>query len=44
MGRGDWGAPHGMPSARLPTVLHFRVDERTFAEFSREARESKKAT
>ncbi len=40
--RGDWSAPHGMPSEWLPKVLHFRVDETTFAEFAREIRESKK--
>ena len=37
--RGDWSAPNGMPSDWLPTVLHFRVDENTFAEFTRETRE-----
>jgi hypothetical protein len=40
--KGDWSAPHGMPSEWLPTVLRFRVDENTFAEFSREIREDKK--
>jgi hypothetical protein len=34
--KGDWSAPHGMPSEWMPTVLHFRVDENTFAEFTRE--------
>jgi hypothetical protein len=33
-----------MPSEWLPTVLHFRVDENTFAEFARDMREDKKAT
>jgi hypothetical protein len=42
--KGDWNAPHGMPSDWLPTVLRFRVDENTFAEFTREVREDKKAT
>jgi hypothetical protein len=42
--KGDWGAPQGMPSNWLPTVLHFRVDETTFVEFTREIREDKKAT
>jgi hypothetical protein len=42
--KGDWSAPHGMPSDWLPTVLHFRVDENTFAEFTRSIREDKKAT
>ncbi len=42
--RGDWSAPHGMPSGWLPTVLHFRVDENTFVEFARETRESRKPT
>lgn len=37
--RGDWNAPHGMPSDWLPTVLHFRVDENTFAEIRRGERE-----
>jgi hypothetical protein len=40
---GDWSAPHGMPSEWLPTVLRFRVDENTFAEFTREIRANKKA-
>jgi hypothetical protein len=31
-----------MPSEWLPTVLHFRVDENTLAEFAREIREDKK--
>ncbi len=42
--RGDWSAPPGMPSDWLPTVLHFRVDETTFVEFTRELREDKRAT
>jgi hypothetical protein len=42
--KGDWSAPQDMPSNWLPTVLHFRVDENTFAEFTRELREDKKAT
>ena len=42
--RGDWSAPPAMPSHWLPTVLHFRVDETTFVEFTRELREDKKAT
>jgi hypothetical protein len=33
-----------MPSEWLPTVLHFRVDENTFAEFAREVCDAKKAT
>ena len=32
-----------MPNDWLPTVLRFRADERTFAEFTREIREEKKA-
>jgi hypothetical protein len=39
-----WSAPNGMPSDWLPTVLRFRVDENTFAEFTRIIREDKKAT
>jgi hypothetical protein len=42
--KGDWSATYGMPSEWLPTVLHFRVDENTFAEFARDMREDKKAT
>ena len=42
--KGEWSAPLGVPSDWLPTVLHFRVDENTLAEFVREVRESKKAT
>ena len=42
--KGDWSAPHGMPSDGLPTLLHFRLDEDMFAEFVREVREGKKAT
>ncbi len=42
--RGDWSAPHGMPNEWLPTVLHFRVDESTFVEFTRTIRESDKTT
>ncbi len=42
--KGDWRAPYGMPSDWLPTVLHFRVDENTFVEFTREVRDEKKAT
>jgi hypothetical protein len=42
--RRDWSAPCGMPSNWLPTVLHFRVDENTFVDFTREIREDKKAT
>jgi hypothetical protein len=42
--KGEWSAPHGMPSDWLPTVLRFRVDENTFAEFTREIHEDKKAT
>jgi hypothetical protein len=42
--KGEWSAPHGMPSDWLPTELRFRVDEDTFAEFAREIREDKKAT
>ncbi len=34
--KGDWSAPYGMPSEWEPTVLHFRVDETTFVEFTRE--------
>jgi hypothetical protein len=36
-------APHGMPTDWLPTVLHFRVDETTFVEFTRDLREDKKS-
>ncbi len=36
--KGDWSAPYGMPSGWLPMVLHFRVDETTFAVFVREVR------
>jgi hypothetical protein len=32
-----------MPSDWLPTVLHFRVDETTFAQIEREMRDEKKA-
>ncbi len=42
--KGDWSAPHGMPSDWMPRVLRFRVDENTFAEFAREMREDNKAT
>lgn len=42
--KAEWNAPHGMPSDWLPTVLHFRVDENTFAELAREMREDKTAT
>jgi hypothetical protein len=31
-----------MPSDWLPTVLHFRVDESTFAQVEREMREEKR--
>jgi len=37
----NWNAPHGMPSDWLPTVMHFRVDENTFAQIEREMREEK---
>ena len=37
--RGDWNAPHGMPSDWLPTVLRLCVDENTFAEIRRGERE-----
>jgi hypothetical protein len=33
-----------MPSEWMPTVLHFRVDETTFVEFTREMREDKRVT
>lgn len=39
--RNDWSAPYGMPSNWLPTVLHFRVDENTFAEIERAIRKEK---
>ncbi len=39
--KGDWSAPHGMPSDWLPTALLFRVDENTFIEFARKIREDK---
>ena len=42
--KGDWSPPYGMPADWLPTVLHFRVDEGTFAELAREIRKDKKAT
>ena len=42
--KSNWSAPHGMPSEWLPTVLRFRVDENTCAEFMREIREHQKAT
>jgi len=38
----NWNAPRGMPSDWLPTVLHFRVDESTFAQVEREMREEKR--
>jgi hypothetical protein len=31
-----------MPSDWLPTVLHFRVDENTFAQIEREMRDEKR--
>jgi hypothetical protein len=40
--KGDWSAPYGMPSDWLPTVLHFRVDENTFAQIEREMHEEKR--
>lgn len=40
----NWNAPHGMPSDWLPTVMHFRVDENTFAEITRSIREDKRST
>ena len=36
-------APLGMPSDWLPTVLHFRVEEKTLAQIEREIREEKRA-
>jgi hypothetical protein len=42
--KGDWSAPHGMPSDSLPTVLRFRIDENTFVEFTCIIREDKKTT
>ena len=42
--KGEWSAPRGMPSEWMPTVLHFRVDETTFVEFTREMREDKRVT
>ena len=42
--KGEWSAPRGMPSDWLPTVLHFRVDENTFAEFTRIVRGDRKTT
>jgi hypothetical protein len=42
--KGDWSAPPGMPAEWEPTVLHFRVDETTFVEFTRELREDRKAS
>ena len=41
--KGDWSAPHGMPSDWLPTVLHFCVDENAFVEFAGEVREERRA-
>ena len=41
--RGDWSAPQGMAGEWQPTVLRFRVDEGTFAEFAREVREEENA-
>jgi hypothetical protein len=38
----NWNTPRGMPSDWLPTVLHFRVDESTFAKVEREMREEKR--
>jgi len=37
----DWSAPYGMPLNWLPSVLHFRVDENTFAEIERELQKGK---
>lgn len=42
--KGEWSAPRGMPRDWMPGVLHFRVDENTFAEFSRILRKEKNAT
>jgi hypothetical protein len=42
--KGDWSAPRGIPSDWLPTVLHFRVDENTFVEFTRTISEDKNTT
>jgi hypothetical protein len=39
----NWNAPHDVPSASLLKVLHFRVDENTFAQIGREMREEKRA-
>ncbi|MCL4488754.1 MAG: hypothetical protein M1570_11585 [Chloroflexi bacterium] len=41
--KGDWSAPHGMPTEWMPTVLRFRVDESAFAEFTRILRDDEKA-
>ena len=38
--KGNWDAPHRIPSDWLPIVLHFRVDEITFVEFQRMLRQS----
>ena len=42
--KGEWSVPYGMPSEWMPTVLRFRVDEDTFAVFTRILHEDKKAT
>jgi hypothetical protein len=38
----NWNAPQSMPNDWLPTVLHFRVDETTFAKIECEMREEKR--
>ena len=40
--KNDWSAPYGMPLNWLPTVMHFRVDENTFAQIEREMRQAQK--
>ena len=38
----NWNASRGMSSDWLPTVLHFRVHETTFAQIEREMRKEKR--
>ena len=39
----NWNVPRGIPTDWLPTVLHVRGDESTFAQITREMREEKRA-